>query len=912
MNNEVYMINLTIIWHLSNDLQKTCRTRDSLEKLYCKDNVMLVTISDHKHNAVPCVSGYQQSTHIEKEDAALAQLLNLCKQHFVRQSYVLFMQDGDTISANASDAILTDASAFSPSNLPGIIMPRRETAEELSCNFFSFDHFSAAAVLDLDNDYSCLPAFLNGIFVHGSYFADHTFAENLPYDFEKDFLLRLCCRVRKIYVNPAVTYLCATPLEGDPTFFAGVYDRAWYYESIQDFWCPFFMQIQEEYHEIPEFLQYYAMFFLDARFKANLNNTNKHVISAQEAYSYMRHFQDVFSFISDEVILNARKVRWWEGDLSLQLLYLKLKYGEEQLSFQTYYLGTDAYLGYGNVIHGKLTDQNVNIKYMEYDNELLKIEGSISPYLDFATGTLVAEANGQQIVPHYDSIYSHTKCFGITYSKRKTFRIEVPVPCDGKKLRISFFYRENHRKWKLTLTYDSHFSRLTKRFRNSHWIFCSPIQHYIVRSKNNSITVSPIPFWKIFLEEGALLKEMFLSRNKAAMKYAFYRIGYFFMRLFYRKKKIWFYMDKIYKAGDSSEYLYKYAVQQKERNVKHYYLVDKSCPDYKRLRKEGYHPLIRGSTRHRLLFLLADWVIASNSTVYAFNDYTLEASAYIRDLPHFKTACVQHGMSVQKIAVAQNRLRDNIGLYFCASKYEIENLSHPIYGYVGTNILKLTGVPRYDGLISNDKKQILISPTWRMQAAVPVSKNEGVARDYNPLFKDTAYYKVYNELINDVRFIDSAKKYGYRILFVLHPIVSPQIDDFDKNDYVELIPSTGEMSYEKIFCESSLMVTDFSGVQYDFAYMKKPVVYLHHRDIPKHYEEGVFRYDSMAFGEICIDNNSLIDTIIEYMQNGCQMKEQYRQRADDFFYYNDHHNCERIYREMLSANAISCNNNNVR
>jgi CDP-glycerol glycerophosphotransferase (TagB/SpsB family) len=54
----------------------------------------------------------------------------------------------------------------------------------------------------------------------------------------------------------------------------------------------------------------------------------------------------------------------------------------------------------------------------------------------------------------------------------------------------------------------------------------------------------------------------------------------------------------------------------------------------------------------------------------------------------------------------------------------------------------------------------------------------------------------------------------------------------------------------------------------------------------------------MAFGEICHDNDELIDVLCEYMENGCQMKEEYVRRADDFFYYRDHNNCERIYKEM--------------
>ena len=114
--------------------------------------------------------------------------------------------------------------------------------------------------------------------------------------------------------------------------------------------------------------------------------------------------------------------------------------------------------------------------------------------------------------------------------------------------------------------------------------------------------------------------------------------------------------------------------------------------------------------------------------------------------------------------------------------------------------------------------------------------------------------------------------------------------------YLDLDPN---MSYEDMFCESSLMVTDFSGIQFDFAYMRKPLVYLHHKDIPQHYEEGTFHYDTMAFGEICHDNDELIHTLIEYMQNDCKMKPEYVKRADDFFYYRDHNNCERIYKEMI-------------
>ena len=492
--------------------------------------------------------------------------------------------------------------------------------------------------------------------------------------------------------------------------------------------------------------------------------------------------------------------------------------------------------------------------------------------------------------------YTLTKYFGESAYKRYSFHACIPL-ADLKKGSISFVMEYAGREYVIKPEYKSHTSRLTRYPKASYW----HTGRYLFRAGKDRISFSRYNFFKTAALELAVWWQLFISFKKHKWNFLLLRMGYTFTRPFYKRKHIWMFFDKIYKGGDSAEYLYKFAeAEKKGRKITNYYLLDEKVPDYRRLKAEGYEPLRRKSIRHRLAFLNAEMMIVSNSTVFAFNDYYLENSRYVRGITDFHVVCVQHGLSVQKIAVAQNRLRDNTRLYFCASKYEIENLMRPVYDYAGYDALKLTGVPRYDGLKDDDKKQILISPTWRMQSAKLVSKNEGVERDYNDEFKQSDYFRVYNSLINDKRLIEAAEKYGYSIKYVLHPIVSPQLKDFDTNPYVEIIPSTGEMSYEKLFCESSLMVTDYSGVQFDFAYMRKPLVYLHHNDLEAHYEEGSFIYDTMAFGEIVHTNEELIETLTEYMKQGCRMKEEYRKRADDFFAFDDRNNCRRIYDELLA------------
>ena len=59
----------------------------------------------------------------------------------------------------------------------------------------------------------------------------------------------------------------------------------------------------------------------------------------------------------------------------------------------------------------------------------------------------------------------------------------------------------------------------------------------------------------------------------------------------------------------------------------------------------------------------------------------------------------------------------------------------------------------------------------------------------------------------------------------------------------------------------------------------------------------------MGFGEICTKTEELVDTLCEYMKNECQMKEEYVQRADNFFEYRDHNNCKRIYDQIMEFQA---------
>lgn len=710
---------------------------------------------------------------------------------------------------------------------------------------------------------------------------------------EKQILLYLLRQNPTFLYVGSQTVKYGVPRECDYQYDLRCLTREWYFDSLEKFLLPALEMDCRENGSAGRLLQCLALHMIHIRVYANTDNRNKHVVEQEDIDAYTKLYQDIMQYVDEETIIAADS-NPTSAALKNKLMDVRLKKRDFSWYPEIYCSVDGIGLMCGGIKMGNQSNLKARIHLIDYKKGRLEIDGAVNDYFSSEQGELYARIGDEKYPVVYNRRYSSTKCFGVTFSKMKTFHVSVKIPEKASKKLLNFYLSAGGMEYQLEYEFVGHTSRFTKKYEYSYWRFSKYMAYWdkdgihIENRSKKKILKRELKFW----EE---IKKKKPANYKEDLKL---KVVNFLLRPYFSRQKIWLFFDKIYKGGDSSEYMYRYAAGQKD-GIKKYYLLDKTSADYKRMVKEGYRPLKRNSLMHRLVFLNANMVIASNSTVFAFNDYTADRSNLIRGDVHFDVACVQHGMSVQKIALAQQRLRDNTKLYFCASKYEIENLSKPAYDYEGYNALHLTGVPRYDGLKDRAGKVLLISPTWRMQSAMPVTKNEGVARDFNPNFKETNYYKVYNSLINDPRLLEAVQKYGYRIQYVLHPIVSPQVDDFERNEYVDIIPAIGDMSYEKVFCESALMVTDFSGVQFDFAYMRKPVVYLHHHDIPQHYEEGTYHYDTMSFGEICHTNDELIDVLIEYMKNDCRMPEMYRKRADDFFEYSDHNNCERIYKIML-------------
>ncbi len=726
-------------------------------------------------------------------------------------------------------------------------------------------------------------------------------------DVECEALLRMQC------VNPRAVFVAGEsvqmhhPDEHHARLFLGSADLAWYVGPIEDRWPAWIEECESEGGVAP-FVQAMVLSAIAARFAANEDNLNKHLLAGSDLERFFDACGALLSCVDAEMILapDSRGRLGLDASLALTLYLLKRRGDEASPVFEQ--RGTTGEGGMDLTVDGHLferaEDEIVRLWLIDHDPATgdLIFDGKVQGLAWLAGGSYFARVSviGKDAVRQkavlipleHRSWYALAKHFGVATTKSYAFRVRVPIPDDFKSVDVTF--SRGSVAGPMDVVFSGHFTKVSRYPRRAWWAFGDNYLCYM----HPRIVVRPRSLVGILSCEAAVLLSLLRGpayRRPYNRKAAFLRIAYWLSYPLYSRKPRWFFVDKVYKAGDSAEYLYRYALAQDDGIIKDY-VIGESSDDYARMVADGLKPLKVGTLRHLLALLHADLIFASNSTVFSLNGLKSWRSFPFRGFIHSDTVCVQHGLSVQNIAVAQNRLIDNTRLYLLASHVEKENLSKPVYAYDDyPETLQITGIPRYDGLVPDDRKQILIHPTWRMQFAMPVVTHEGEARPYNPNFKDSPYFHVYSSLISNEQLIACAKETGYSIKYVLHPVASSQVRDFPESGSVEIIGASGGLDYEEILSQSSLMVTDYSGVQFDFAYMRKPVVYYHPPELPPHYAVSAFSYDTMAFGEICPDEQRLVDLLCEYMRGGCRMKPEYSKRVDSFFAFDDRRNCERAY-----------------
>lgn len=355
-----------------------------------------------------------------------------------------------------------------------------------------------------------------------------------------------------------------------------------------------------------------------------------------------------------------------------------------------------------------------------------------------------------------------------------------------------------------------------------------------------------------------------------------------------KKRQLWLVCEDGTTARDNGYHFYKY-VREKHKNEYCFYVIDKKKDDYKKVEKYGNIIQFK-SLKHWLYYLSSDYNISNHK-----NGNPNQPLFYIIhvSLGLFKNRVfLQHGITVSN-GLWLHYKNTKFRYFICGAKQEYEFIKEK-FGYPEENVI-YTGFPRFDNLYDNkiNEKQILIMPTWRNWLG---RETNNLAEKTN--FKETDFYKNWNGLLNNNEFINFIEKNNYSVLFYPHINMQKFLNDFQiKSKNIKLVNTKTDI--QKVLKESAIMITDYSSVFMDFAYMLKPVVFFqfdYEEYRKKQYQEGYYDYQNNGFGPSTKNIEEVVANLVKISQN--RFDEEYINRMKNFFEFKDNKNCERIYNSL--------------
>lgn len=555
-------------------------------------------------------------------------------------------------------------------------------------------------------------------------------------------------------------------------------------------------------------------------------------------------------------------------------------------------------------------DFNLNTIYIDHFEFINKghvyISGILTNFIK--DDNIYVKVNGKEIEAtklDYPQRVNYSLNFDFAYNHN--FEAILPIT---KDMEISF--RNELGDLIIDYNHTSRISRTSKYKMGKDYLAIDCTDHIKITDKS---------FQKGLELEYDVFKQIITEKKQGWRTGVILRVMYFLSYPFFKNRHIWVFMDLPSMAEDNGYYLFKKAVKsQKLKGIKKFFVFSKSKQltdslseldniymassriakskkllafeeaneKFKELSKIG-SVLPYRSLKHRFYLLFAEYIIAShpdNDIIYPFwGNYP-----HLAGLAKSKTVFLQHGVTKDDISHWLNRYDKRIFLIATVSEKEKEAFLDSKYGY-NEDFIKVLGFPRFDFLeILEDKREIVFMPSWRRQYD-QLKKHE---------FMQTDYFKSINEFLNDGEMLDYLHSKNYKLVFKPHRNTVKFLDAFDIPSDVEI---GVEKSYNEIFNHASLMITDYSSVAFDFAYLKKPLIYYHpdndyHFDIDKSY----FKYDSMGFGPVTKTSDELKQQIIRLIENKCRMDEEYEKRVDEFFTYIDKNNSERVIDTILECN----------
>ena len=360
------------------------------------------------------------------------------------------------------------------------------------------------------------------------------------------------------------------------------------------------------------------------------------------------------------------------------------------------------------------------------------------------------------------------------------------------------------------------------------------------------------------------------------------------LRLF--RRNIWIVSEMEHTARDNGYWFFRY-LRENYPDWPVYYPIAFTSADYPKVAALG-NVIHHGSFRHHVY----TWAAKADISARTGRGLPARLMSHVfqkKGLYPFTEVFLQHGVTFQTPDFIKKEL-NNIDLFMATTEEEVKAIHKDLH-YPEEEIA-LTGMPRYDQLndFTVNRRQILLMPTWRSWLYPVLGRiTEEALREV----ENSNYVRTYCTLLADPRLNAFLEKNDLQLLFFPHSQMQPFLEAFTGQNSRIRIASMEEYDVQTALKESAYLITDYSSIFFDFAYMKKPLCYFQF-DLEefrsRHYAEGYFSFQNDGFGPVIRTEEELIDELICSFEKGFTMEPVYQERVDRTFAFRDGDNCKRV------------------
>lgn len=734
--------------------------------------------------------------------------------------------------------------------------------------------FTGDGVVDIMENPAMIQMHIASCFIRRNALDGTGFEEGLRYGEDSLLVNRLIMRDMKYGVLESVHYMYRKRSGGGSALDGCVYDRTYYTDTPARL-IGGLLSAGTGRDGIPcPYAAHAAMYDMQWRIKRRIPEG---VLTDSEADAYRKELCGFMGKIPDSVIMAQRNI-WSEH----KMLALSMKRGAD-ISERLVQSGSRLY--HDSVKVFSLSNGSaVKLSRVSADHGMLHMEGLINIPVNPDLYELHAEDphGGRYAVHASDFPVKEKECVYGHYYFDRYFTADVPVPC-GKVQKVSFMFSyrgAEPTRVSIGLLGTCRINMETRGgyLRTGDNIIEKRKDRIIVRNMSRKLILKK--------ESGCILNALSSGFPEVLM----YRAAAWIHELLGRKET-WIISDRDSTAGDNGEEFFRYLVAHPVPGVRPYFALSGKSPDFKRMKAAG-RCLDTDSFWYRLKFLTAGKIISSHADRRVTDPFGAEGK-FLKDLYRHDFIFLQHGIIKDDLSSWLNRADKNIDMFITSAVPEYESVIGGKYGY-GPETVKLTGMPRYDRLARNSgacgSRKIAVAPTWR----------KGLCR-MDAGFSESSFFRFYDGLMKDGRLNAKMKELGYTGMLYLHPMMEGAEPFFTGHGAFSV--HEGNADYQRMLDESCMLVTDYSSLSFDFAYIGRPVVYaqpdpdaffMHHT-----YDRGYFDYAESGFGKVTRDVRETTDEIIRLMEQGCHVDAPYGARADAFFGHDGGCRSERILGEIL-------------